>query len=408
MPLTRIKFTGMDNLNPDYSIPAGKARNIVNCDINNQGNLLIPRPGSSRVYLGTDCHSWYEFEHSRGFGFFIEGNYLKRLNSDATVTTLKEVGPDPMSFCNIGDTVYFSNIRTCGRYIDGTIYNWGVDTPLLQPVAELNQTGGMYEGDYFIAITWMSNGEESGALNSRLVHVTEGAGIRLSQFPTPPDYVDTVAVYCSNVNGADLYYYDEYPAHTTGEVFIRYFTGALKLDHQFGRKVTPGLGLTVHNGRIYWRDGTMVRYTDVHRYGTQSAFAYIPFEEVVTNIISLPTVLFVSTRKAIYRIDGFDTDQMSLTPVKLYGVAMNAVKYDTVDKKAYAFSDRGFIELSTEGIAELHSDSVVPPTFMEGTVAIVSQNGFRKLVFVGKQGEVSELQHPSYTASEVARKGNGL
>jgi len=397
----------MNNLSPDDSVPPGKARNIVNCDVDDYGNVRFPRQGSAKVYSGSDCHSWFSHETDTSLGLFVEGGVLKRLNSDLTAASLKTVGDSKMSYCRLGDTVFFSNGIVSGRHKFETLFEWGVDNPPIQPTATVTQTGGMYAGDYLVAITWLSNGEESGSVNARVVSVQDGGGIRLTAFPEPPAYVDTVAVYVSSVNGADLYLYDEFPA-SADEVTVRYFVGTIKLEYQFVQKVKPGLGLTVHNGRIYWRDGSMIRFTDAHRYGTYSAFNYIPFEDEVTNIVSLPTVLFVTTRKAIYRVDGIDTDQMTLITVKTCGAATDSVCYDEVDKVAYVMSDRGFILLAQEGVKELHGDQVIPPTFNRGVTAILSQNGFRKLVFVGQNAVAHALQHPEYSASEVARKGSNL
>jgi len=407
VPINRIQFNGMNNLSPDYSVPLGKARNIVNCDVDDYGNVQFPRQGSTKVYAGADCHSWFSHETDTILGFFVEGNELKSLNSDLTVTALKTVGNSEMSYCRLGDTVFFSNGAVSGRYKFGTVFEWGVDNPPIQPTAMVTQTGGLYAGEHLVAITWLSNGEESGSVNARVVTVQDGGGIRLSSFPVPPSYVDSVAVYVSSVNGADLYLYDEYPA-TIDEVSIRYFVGTIKLEHQFIQKVKPGLGLTVHNGRIYWRDGTLIRFTDAHRYGAYSAFNYVPFEDVVTNIVSVPSVLFVTTKRAIYRVDSIDTDQMSLITVKTFGAVVDSVCYDDTDKTAYVMTDNGFVVLASDGAKELHGDQVIPPMFDRGTTAILSQNGFRKLVFVGQNAKVSALQHPDYSASEVARKGNNL
>jgi hypothetical protein len=277
----------------------------------------------------------------------------------------------------------------------------------MQPLATATPTGGMYAGEYRVAITWMveiSNGhyEESGTGNSTRVTVIDGGGIRLSDFPLVPSYVDIVSVYVSSVNGQDLYLYDEYPA-SIDEVFIRYNVGTVKLDTQFGVKARPKLGLTLHYGRIYWIDGNFVYYTEAQHYGLQRAGSYFHYEAPVTNIMSVPGALYITTETGIYRINGIDSEQPTNTQVKTYGAPEGSYYQDYNDTFAYLVSHNGFCKVSAEGIVEIAQNDIAFPLFEKGVAAVVEHQGYQKLIAVMQEGTISTLQHPDYTTNEVAR-----
>ena len=409
-----LSYAGMNNRAADTKLPEpsqnnpfGKYRNAVNVDFDNEGHLLFPRIGSTLAYSGTECHSWYEYEDSLGYGLFVDGTSLKRLNLDDTATTLKTVNPLPMSYCVLNGNIYFSNGSDTGIYVNGTIKEWGVEVPPMQPLATATATGGMYAGEYRVVITWLteiSNGhyEESGTGNSTRVTVADGGGIRLSDFPLVPSTIDSVAVYVSSVNSQDLYLYDEYPANIS-EVFIRYNVGTVKLDTQFGFKVRPKLGLTVHYGRVYWIDGNFIYYTEAQHYGLQRAGSYFHYESPITNIISVPGALFITTETGIYRISGIDSEQPTNTQVKTYGAPEGSYFQDFDDTFAYLISHNGFCKISSEGIVEIAQNDIAFPVFMKGSAAVVEHQGYQKLIAVMQEGTVSTLQHPEYTANEVAR-----
>lgn len=398
---------GMNNRLSDSALPIGQSRLAVNVDFDNRGNLQLPRQGSLRVYAGTAVHSWFEYPHAQGLGLFVEGSSLKRLNTNNTATTLKAVGIAPMSYCLIDEVIYFSNGQISGKYQGGSVYEWGVAVPPKQLVATATPNGGLYAGDYLVALTWLSSEEESGADSSVRVTVAEGGGIHLTNFPTPPDTVESVAVYVSQADSTELYLYAEY-FQDVSAVSIGKSIGSLPLDSQFAVKAQPKTGLTAYNGRIYWRDGKAIRFTEAQVYGLQRVDNLIPFEETVTNIIRTTGPLIVTTERSIYAVRGIDSEGLQLDKLKTYGAARDTVFYDDNETDAYVMADMGLCQVNAEGVKELHAERVATPVFRRGAVAIVEQNGSRKLISVCQDGQIAQLQHPDYTSSEVARKGSGL
>jgi hypothetical protein len=398
---------GMNNRAQETAIPPGQLRNAVNVDYDDQGNIFFTREGYSIVVATSGSHSWFENEDAYGFGLFVGGASLMRLNADNTATTLKTVGDAPMSYCLVDGAVYFSNRIFSGKYKGGSVYEWGVAVPNNLFVATPIPSGGMYGGDYLVALTWLSDGEESGADSSVRVTVPDGGGINLSNLPAPPDYVDTLAVYVSPPDGEELYLYDEFEPDTA-EIFVSNHIGTVEIETQFAVKAQPGLGLTLYKGRIYWIDGKLIRHTEAQAYGLQRVDNLIPFEEAVTNIIRTQGFLVVATEKAFYAVSGIDTDSMAITKLKNYGATPGTVCYDEISELAYAMSHAGIVEISAQGVKELHFDRVATPMYKKGTLALIEHNGVRKLVFVGQGGVVAKLQDNDYTNDEITRKGNGL
>jgi len=408
MTVVSIPIGGLNNRAADNKLPDGKSRNAVNVDFDDYGNIEFPRIGFSKVYTPTgDCHSWYEYSHEHGKGLFVEGSNLKRLNLDNTATTLKAIGAFKVSYCRLVDAIYWTNGIESGRYVNGGIKEWGVKTPAIQPSVTARTSGDMYAGDYRVAITWISDGEESGTFESVRVTVQSGGGIRLTNFPIAPAYVDSLAVYVSAVNGQDLYLYDEYPINTQ-EVAINYNIGTVNLETQFCIKAQPKRGITLHYGRIYWIEDDLIRYTEDQRYGLQRAGNFYAFEEDVTNIISVPGSLYVTTLKSVYRLITEGAGPYPIVKVKTYGVPEGAIFQDDNENMTYALTHNSFAIFTGEGIQELAVTDIAMPIFKKGATVVIEDKGCRRLISVMQQGEISKLQHSDYTAYEVARKGNGL
>ena len=412
-------FKGINNRLSDTALPMPSRedarlplRNAVNVDIDNAGNIVMPGWGTVKRYTATDTHSWYEFQDGLGYGLFVDDGNLKRLNLDYTATVLKAVQNIPMSYAVLNDKVFFSNGIDCGIYDNLGIAEWGITNPPRQPDPTSTTTGGMYAGDYRVAITWMTGSgthfQESGTFNSTRVTVTDGGGIRLTNFPTPPDYVDQIAVYVSAVNSQDLYLYDEYPA-STSEVFIRYNVGTVKLQTQFATKPEPGLCLTVHNGGLFWFKDNLIGYTEPHAPYLYRAGNFFDMEDEVLAIVSIKTgPLYAQTTKGLYAINSIYNPEVPAQPTKIRvygGCKLYNVAYHPDNNEACIWTDAGFTRITGEGIQDLNANEFASPHFSVGAIAYVESNGISKVVFVGKDGTKNALQYPEYSAMETIRIG---
>jgi hypothetical protein len=419
-------FKGINNRLDDTRLPMPSKedprlplRNAVNVDIGSDGQVIFPGWGTTQAVSATDAHSWYEYDDAYGYGLFVDNGSLKRLNSDNTATTLATVQNLPMSYAALEDRLYYSNGIDSGIYENGTVKAWGIPNPPRQPDATAIPAGGLYGGEYRIAITWLvGSGErylESGTFESVQVTVPDGGGIHLDNFPTPPADIDKIAIYVSSVNSEDLYLYDidmdRYPAGVQ-DVFIRYHIGAIPLESQFAVKPEPGVCLTVHNGGIFWIDGNRVRYTEPHAVHLYRAGNYFDLEHEVLSLVSIKTgPLYVQSINGLYAINGIYSPEGPALPKKLRtynGCKLHNVAYHPDNNEAAIWTDAGFVRVTAEGVQDLNLNEFAAPSFLVGSIAYQEQNGFMKLVFVGRGGAISRSQHPDYTAAETARSGRAF
>lgn len=390
---------GLTNMFATTDIPNGFVRDLVNCDIDSAGRLVLPRPGATQVYSGTGCHSWFEFNDGVGRGLFVEGGLLKRLNADYTALTLASVGDSEMSYVEFNGRVYYSNKVVFGCYRYGVASPVGIPVPGHQPTATATTSGGMYAGTYGVAIRWMRNGEASGTIKSVYVDVPSDGGITLTGFPPPPATVDEIEVFLSRVNGEELYYYDTFPA-TTDFIALHYSREADPLDTQFLRQSVPGLGLTVHEGRLHWLRDNAVGRSVPFRFGLTEPMSGLSFPNLTTNIISVSgadrRTLYVTTTHAVYRVDNVEGQYRS-TKVLPYGVPRGAYAYVADKTLAAIFSERGVVLLSQDGVKEVHAEQFSPPELNRVSAAVVPAEGYDKLVVVGSPtGVPGRLQHSDY------------
>jgi len=104
--LIPIVLNGMDNKSRPENIKPGVARNAVNVQFSNTGEILFPRPGKTRCYSG-DCKWLYE---GKNVTLFVEGGSLKKLNADNTATVVKSgVGSIRIDYTAMGSDIYWSN-----------------------------------------------------------------------------------------------------------------------------------------------------------------------------------------------------------------------------------------------------------------------------------------------------------
>ena len=377
---------GINNKARSESMPEGYARSAINVDMDNAGNARN-RPGFTQLYSG-DCHSFWK-------RYFVEGGDLKYLNADNTATTIKTgVGNEEVSYTTIADRIYYSNGSVVGSIINGSFQAWGIDRPTFQPTTTASSHGGMFAGDYQVAITWLRNGEESGTINGSSISLDDGEGIRLSNFPVPPGDITQVAVYVSSTNGKTFWLYNEYPADVS-EVFVSSAISTIPLRTQFANKPQPFTIVQSHYGRIYGAIGKYVYFSNPQNYGLFDTNNYWVLPDSVTGIVSVPGAVYVGTANQIYRISGIDGDGSPVkTVVKEYGMTLTLdYPYDKDNEIAYVRSTKGDIAITSEGISEITATALAMDEYRTGFLTLIESDGIKKLIGISQGIEkVSDLK----------------
>ena len=398
METTTIQFgKGMNNRLRVESIPEGFCRNASNVQFDENGKVERIK-GVTKLYSGVNIHS-FTLSH------FIEGDNLKRLNDDNTAKQLSVVGSNSMGITKVDNLLFFGNSEK-SLVIDGdTVRSVGVTPPEQQPILSAKNTGGMFAGEYQVAITYLlPSGEESGTGVASQITLSEGQGIQFT-LSNVPDDIDKVAVYVSSVNDSELWLYDEVDSSTT-EVFIDSDISSVRIETQF---VYPPLFsdiLQYHYGRIYWADGNLLRYTQPLKYGQTKAGNYEIFSGDITLIVSLPQTLYICADKTykIVNIDGEGFKQR--VEVLPYGAVKGTLRYDSFNNVAYWQSFKGFVMATVEGAKELLLKNIAMPEYSKGTMTMVELDGRIQLISVSQGGESSKLMDSKFKAEEILRIGS--
>ncbi len=402
-------FKGMNNRASERALPSDKLRNCVNALIDNEGLIHSPGWGKTKVYNGTKVHSLYNH-----VPLFVDNGVLKLLNDDYTATTLRTgMGDSKVFYTTVGQYTYFCNEVATGKYdaLTRTVSEWGVDRPTRQPNCEASSIGGMYAGDYRVAITWLgSDGKtESGTGMGRRIAVPEGGGINLSNFPAAPAYVTKVAVYVSSVNGKDLYWYADYPANVD-YVHIQHLTPqgvlpSIPLTTQFAYKPRPQGQIAEFNGRIYYIVDNYLYYTTTRNYNLRRANERLPFDSKVLSIHSVPPFLYAHTEQSLNSITAIDAEGSApqFNRIKNYACTPGTV-HGADDNLSYSYTDNGFISCSGDGsVQELSFTDNALPAFAKGAITIVEQYGTKFLIFSGTNGTQNPLADKAFNLAEIAR-----
>jgi hypothetical protein len=408
-PVSLKGWMGMNNRLSDRMLPTDKLRNAVNVRFADNGEVIFPGYGKTKIYSGTNVHSLYK---NSATTLFVENGTLKLLNNDHTATVLRtSMGDTKCFFTSIANVTYFCNQAVTGKFdaLTGICSEWGTPSPPRQPDCSVSLTGGIYAGDYRVAITWIGS-EESGTGMGRRIAIPDGGGIVVDNFPVPPSFVKKVAVYVSSVNGEELYWYGDYPANVQyvhiGRLTPKGVLPTLLLMTQFGYPPRPQGTISQYQGRIYYKAGNRLYYTDIRRYGLQRANAYFTFDSDIKLILSIPPFLFVQTELGLASITGIDAEgsvpQYNL--IKNYGAAANTEILAPDDQLAYGFTDYGFVQYNADGsVVELSYENNALPRFKQGCATLLEQDGTKYLLFSGTNGTQNPLADAVYNTAELAR-----
>ena len=411
-PITLSGFPkGMSNLGAPYALPEGACRNAVNVDFDDAGKSRL-RQGSTLKYAAADCDSLW----SNGtITLFREGGSLKELLRDSagvysarTLRTGLSAGYR-IVFLDVNGEVYWSNGVTNGRIRSGIDGPWGVERPPRQPVLAAQNAGGMFAGQYQVAITYLAtDGEEGGTGLAATVTVAAGGGISLSAIPQP-SLGATIRVYCSMADGDVLYRHSDYPAGT-GTIVLGAFQSDLAIETQLGYPPPPGTGLELYNGRIYIAQGTVLWPTDPFRYGLYRPHeSFFPFTDEIRMHAAVSDALYVATATRTYLLSGIDTEGLRQREVLPYGAPAGvATRLPETDRIAW-FSHRGWVVAGAGGaVKNLMEERNAVAEFARAATLYRESGGLKQLVAVAQAGEPPAGQATDYTDYEIARHGVAL
>lgn len=308
---------------------------------------------------------------------------------------------EDFSHVQLNDELIISDGKVTARVLsDITILPLGQPNPPNQPTLSTEPSGGLYEGYYLVAITFVGKqGQESGTGEAARIFVPEGGGITLSGIPTHPD-ARQVRVYMSDVNGENLYMRSVIPIGQS--VYeLGYKRARKRLETQFMAPLPPGRYLCVHKARLYTAVGSVLIFSEPFSLGMYNTLkGYIPFPSEISGLAAVDGGIYVCERENdnISFLSGASPDKFTRTTVSEIGIQPGTLS--TVDggfftsqlkgmEVAVWWSKNGEFMLGTPTgeVRPVKDTDVSIPEYELGFISEVTRQGVKQLVSVMKNPE---------------------
>jgi hypothetical protein len=386
---------GMNNRAKDSALPEGSARNIVNADIDETGRARR-RAGFTRIVSGLSLQQ--SFSCPLGV-FYVDGQYLRRLNNDNTTTVLHSGISGPCCFHYENGVVYWSDGVFCKTITVAGVGNWGTYPP---PSPLISPTSGTYgAGRYLAALSYVDgNGLESGASPLAQIDLPENSGIVFSNLP------GAVRIYLSVANGTVLYHVADTSAPSYTVASGRYDTGNT-LDLLHVSPPPPATIIRSYNGRVYVADGNgVVWYSEPfspHHF--RLGESYIPFPGPVTIMEPVTAGIYFATDRESWFYAGNPEDGFQVFNKFNYG-GIKGTGQRNDDGTVCWQSQMGMVIGQPDGQCQnVQEKNVATDSAASGASIIMERNGLRQYIASLQQPRVSRLAAQSWISADIVRRG---
>lgn len=387
---------GLNTRMPTISSPDGSARKVENVDIYDDGRVRR-RKGTTLTFSGV-VHSVFG---AGTHGFAVVDNDLSIIQNDTATTVRASVGTGRVWYLNLNGKTWWSNGIDYGvTDAAGTDGTWALATPPT-PICTPSSTGGLYEGGYQLAVSYLTaTGEEGGWVASTLVNVAAGGGIAVTGLPTvaPSSEVTQYRLYVTGANSTTQYRYGDYPIGTAAVTVTKTAT--------LGEpETTSGLlpfpactHLTYYRGRVYGVTGNVLWYSEPIRYrlcDLQKNF--IMFDSDITMVADVLGGLYVSDSNTTWFLSGEEPNKFQRILALPYPAVFGSSVKDTKTGAAYWFSSRGWcvggptvVEAGQGQAKNLTENSVLPGPIDSAVTLIREYDGVGQvLAIVNEDGDSS-------------------
>lgn len=394
---------GMNNRQPDYALPDGTLRNLVNIDVDNSGHLRL-RDGHTRIFGGVGCRGGFSCPLGT---YFIRGTDLCQLNADNTVTVLFAgvTGPTP-TYAFFNDVVYFSDGLITRTITAAGVQPWGIPVPAT-PLAYTG-AGALPEGNYLIAVTSVdSTGRESGASDLTAVNIPAGTTGSLVVTSLPPALA--TRVYASTPNGATLFLVAELAAGTASVTITNAELGVGA--PLVSRDICPppaGQIIREYGGLIYIASDRVLWVTEPYAPDWVNLIGgFVMQTDTITVLEPVETGVWVVSDQT-YFFQGDGPENFNIRPKLPYGAVLGTSSKVPYTPDVVWYSNRGLILATGDGqVKNLQEQEVAPHTGTSGATLIREQDGLRQAVVSVQNAQMSQLAATSFIEMEVVRKAGG-
>ncbi len=318
------KFTGLNNVLPPESLNTTELQGARNVDIDNTGSIRR-RSGFYQVYSGV-CYSGFSVGD---IAVFREGQSLKKLNKDMTVSTIRNgiIEELPMRYLALNGKIYYTDGVVSGVIENGSSRSWGLAVP---PPPQLSVSGGNLPeikhdsyATYQVVCTYVrDDGQESGACEPSSINL-KSAGIGIKVYPSSDSTVKNIRIYITHSNGTAFYLALQVPNILAEFVYSgnsQELTYPLHTQH-----LSPppaGSIIEYYSGHIFIAVDDVLYYSKPYGYELFDLEQYIQFEKPITMVASVQDGLWIGTKNEIVFLHGQVPEQFSRSFIASYGVVI--------------------------------------------------------------------------------------
>lgn len=316
-------FSGIRNDIPSHRFSPEDLEAAVNVDLDQSGGAS--RRERQLKLSSTASHSLWSDNVT---ALLVQSGVLKRLNPDYTTSSLKTLASNaPMSFQKVNEPIYFGNGVDNGIVQNGVVRSWGLPVP---PAFKATAVSGiMPGGDYQFTLTYLRDGQESGAGLAGVISLADRSGIQFD-LPVPTDSTITgKQLYLSTANGDVLYVALQIPATATTVSYLGDTSElAYELDKQFLTAPPAGHLIGYFKGCMYVAVGNVLYHSEPYGYELFDLRKYLQFDSKVTMFAPIDDEgVFIGTQTSHAWIPGSNPDEFRYVPKADYGAIPGAMAY---------------------------------------------------------------------------------
>ncbi|MFA5387504.1 MAG: hypothetical protein WC322_03875, partial [Candidatus Paceibacterota bacterium] len=294
-PIVLRAFSGLRNEVSGERLPLEALVEATNVDLDDSG-MPSRRDGYAVERAGADIHSLWA---SGDLGLFVDGGSLKVLARDLTSAAIVSgLTPGaPMSYCEVGDEVFFCNGYERGALKARQYRPWGIRPPT--NVAAGAGAGILPPGQYLVAATYRdAQGRESGTGEGALVTLDNEGGVSIAVQGSANPSVTEVVLYLSTCNGTTLYEAGAIPAPVAGQTTVATIAGP---ESELQRPIVtqfygapPAGHLVAHfRGRVLMALGNRLRWSSAYGYDLWKETDDLGFHGRITMLAPVDGGVFV-------------------------------------------------------------------------------------------------------------------
>lgn len=319
--------SGMNTRAADYALPKNQygaqvaCRDALNLDVLDSGHLRT-RDEASLVQAFAGAHSgWSDGTRS----LLVRSSALYRVTGFAPYaeTLIKVLTNDnPMTYAAVNGEVWLSNGTDFGRLSAGNVWS---DHAMPSPAAPTlaATTGSLPAGKYQVALCYSkADGEEGGQSPSATIELASTGGITVP-LPAALAGASHIRVFCSSVNGTEVYLHSTVAVGTASVTLTTPATG--RTGRSGWLTTLPPGRLVYGNGRLFSFSGSAVYWSEPFALGLYNPVKnFALFPQAVTVVAPNQNGTYICADKT-YWFAGADIDKPEIIrDVLPYGAALGS------------------------------------------------------------------------------------